>query len=489
MKKISTTLLLVLLILSLTLSTACSDSDKKITSDTDNGTEDNSGEFTPVDGLDFGGKNFTILVPADNGWSQYDDFSATEVTGEAVNDANLKKMQKLEEIYNVKIVNKVASQSSVVEEARSDIQANLNTYDAILAEMCENGGISTLAEEGLLQDLKALDNIDLSKPWYSQNAVNNLSMSNKLFYVMGDISTVDNDGISALSFNKKLLNDAQLDNPYTLVKENKWTLDNFYSLCKDFYMDLNGNGDIDADDRFGLLTDNENTLYFMIGGGMQIVNKDADDKPVLSVYNDRNATMFSKVLNIVTDNNTTQRLENLNLTDGSDIYQYGSTMFMNDQILFRLTAMYRIIECRKMDSDFGILPLPKYDENQEGYYHLLSYASPAIAIPVTALDPEKNAAVIDALSYYGRSIVLPEYYDRVLQGQVSRDEESQDMLDIIFDSAYFDLGIIHNFGGIRGIFGAMTATGSDTFASEYAALETVANKSIDRIIKQYDKLG
>ncbi|MPN46962.1 hypothetical protein SDC9_194561 [bioreactor metagenome] len=160
-------------------------------------------------------------------------------------------------------------------------------------------------------------------------------------------------------------------------------------------------------------------------------------------------------------------------------------MFKANRVLFRTTNFFRITQCRSMENDFGILPMPKFDESQAEYYHPMSYSSPAICIPYTAENPEINGAVIEALSYYGRTIMLPAYYDRLLMGIVSRDEESKFCLDIIFDSVNFDLGTIYNFGGLRECFTQIISSGANMFASYYEKNEAKAKKELDNYINSY----
>ncbi|MPN20012.1 hypothetical protein SDC9_167388 [bioreactor metagenome] len=163
-------------------------------------------------------------------------------------------------------------------------------------------------------------------------------------------------------------------------------------------------------------------------------------------------------------------------------------MFTENRLMFRSTAVYRIIQCRVMEDAFGIIPYPKYDSEQANYAHSFSYATPVIAIPKYSENAEAAGAVIEALSYYGRTLVLPAYYDRVLKGIVARDEESRFCLDLIFDTADYDPGIVLGIGGFDVKFAQMTSTGKNTFASDYAAIESAATKQIQDYIDAYQSI-
>ena len=97
-----------------------------------------------------------------------------------------------------------------------------------------------------------------------------------------------------------------------------------------------------------------------------------------------------------------------------------------------------------MDTDFGILPLPKYDENQEKY-ETLNWSG-FMVIPATAGDLEMVGTVVENLGYLNDKIVLPAFYEILLGQKISRNEESSQMLDIIFEGSVYDLGkqALHN---------------------------------------------
>ena len=49
-----------------------------------------------------------------------------------------------------------------------------------------------------------------------------------------------------LFFNKKLIEEYDLDDPYALVKSGEWTLDRLFSMSSEMLLDLNGDGEIKA---------------------------------------------------------------------------------------------------------------------------------------------------------------------------------------------------------------------------------------------------
>jgi hypothetical protein len=160
----------------------------------------------------------------------------------------------------------------------------------------------------------------------------------------------------------------------------------------------------------------------------------------------------------------------------------GGQMFQNNQALLMYIRMTEIEGLRGMDTDFGILPFPKYDENQKNYLSLVNASiGSALSVPSTA-DPEASSAVLEAMAYESRYTLLPAYYEVMLKNKISRDSDSEEMLNIIFGNMTYDLGGIYDFGGIVGELMYHTMTFKRTMASFYEKNESKANKDIEKLV-------
>ena len=92
-----------------------------------------------------------------------------------------------------------------------------------------------------------------------------------------------------------------------------------------------------------------------------------------------------------------------------------------------------------MESDFGVVPLPKWDETQERYY--TPSDSNAFGTLVTAKSPEAVGAYLEMGSSYGHRNLIPLFFDKELKAKLARDPESAEMFDLILSSSTYDLGI------------------------------------------------
>jgi nitroreductase len=94
--------------------------------------------------------------------------------------------------------------------------------------------------------------------------------------------------------------------------------------------------------------------------------------------------------------------------------------------------------------------------------------------------PEFAGALLEAMSSYGYTNVIPEYYEIALKRRTSRDEESSAMLDLIFATRTYDFGWYFEIGGYNeGIMNLLRAYSSDV-TSMYEKSQKVANKVLSK---------
>ena len=138
---------------------------------------------------------------------------------------------------------------------------------------------------------------------------------------------------------------------------------------------------------------------------------------------------------------------------------------------------------RAMESDFGIIPYPKYDEAQKDYYTpMCVVAVPFITVPTSNADLENTGIFLEEYAYQGRKSVLPAFYDILLQRKVARDEESSEMLDLIFDNIFIDIGSVYNFAGMMSQMNDNGSKGKTEIASFIEKITPKAQTEIDKLV-------
>jgi hypothetical protein len=111
-------------------------------------------------------------------------------------------------------------------------------------------------------------------------------------------------------------------------------------------------------------------------------------------------------------------------------------------------------------------------------------------IPVYATDTERSAYLAEAFAYYGLERVTPAYYDTTLKGRYFTDEQSGEMLDIIFETRVFDPGVYYKIGSngttMMSRINNIIATGDNTFSSTYSSFEQGMRTMIMNVNEGFD---
>lgn len=342
-----------------------------------------------------------------------------------------------------------------------------------------------LIQEGYIYDQLKL-NLDFDKPFWDTNAVRELTIAGKLFISAGDFMTTHYDISRGLFFNKGLAENYHLDNPYELVKNNKWTYDTFNNMLSQVGGDVDGNGIYNDMDVYGVLSYTELlTTYLLLASGEKFVSKDENDMPYLSFYNERFVQAYEKVFNILYGEGGYHYFDaNTGNTRGVENHRVQEIMFPNNQSLFWVEALSWSKALRDMEFDFGILPAPKLDESQDRYYHVTSGGFYGSVIPTTVKDVEKTCTILTALNSMSTGMIDVAYYDVMLKSKISRDEESSEMIDIIINNIIYDTSLAFGFATVKSDIANLMSGGSTDIASYYNRSVKVQSKLMNKAFEK-----
>lgn len=422
-----------------------------------------------------GGRTFYIMCDA--GIIGQFDFIAEEETGELLNDAVYQRNLIIEDRFEVEL-------ETILHGYGSDFVTNLNTLITADDSTCDvamgmnnmSTGITGLVYNGSFVDWNLLEYVDLSMPWWDQNVLRDLCFGDKVFTMTGDMhpSTLGNTRV--LLFNKNMFTDMGYEYPYSLVLDHKWTYEVFASMLKDSMVDLNGDGEISyKDDQVGFTGwqwDLGESLYVGMGG--TYIMKDTDGRPVLNMNNERSLKVMDNIVALFQDG--AGAWQN-NVDWGHDI-----TLFNTGRSLFLNSRLYLLNEFREMEDDFGILPHPLLDENQENYSQSVDPVCTMAYIPVTNRDLRSTSILLEAISAESYHTVMPNYYEVILQTKYVRDAESEEMIDIIKNNRYFPLQI-NTFNYVT--FADLINSKTNNFTTSYAAKEKAASAELAAVIEAY----
>ncbi len=379
---------------------------------------------------DNGGIDFTMLTTEH---AMY-EYVVDELTGEIVNDAVYSRNQAVEELLGLNL-------SFIVEPGhwgakdtfngliKNSVMAGDSAYDLVNGvTVC----VIPAATDGIFLNAADLAFVDFANPWWVQGMMKNLAIGGKLFGFIGDASLSLYKDLSVVYFNKNLLDSYGLENPYDLVKDGSWTIDAMFGMVEGVSMDLDGDGKMQKDnDQFGYIAHYVPQRAFQTATEMKVFEFDENGNPSVTTLAERDVNTYDKLNNWLMNRNLIYAVD---VSDHKEL----SVIFENGRALFMLDFLYDTEYLRDMNDDFGIVPMPKANEEQQSYHTQIGTSTSMFFVPKTTANPDLTSKVCEALSFYSSGDVVPAYYEVALKDKYTRDEAVQEMLEIICQSAQMD---------------------------------------------------
>ncbi len=438
--------------------------------------ETQSGEpersFDTLEKKNFDGKEFFILTrsAADTVIWKPIDWDNDAGDGDAIEVAVYNRNRLVEDRFTCTITQ--VMDASYLEAAQADYLAADSAYDIVVMPVIQQLG--SMAVNGIYVDLGEM--VTLSDPWWDQASNESMSLLGKTFTVMGEMNIVDNNATWAVLFNKEMAADLKMGNHYEMVNDKVWTLQKMYegaTLATD----------VDAN-RTGIAGQYEESLAFLAAADIYTVIKNADDIPELKIADTALEAVFSDIWEYMHLPDVQIFGENLPNTWG-DLY----ANFASGNSLYCICTLGTILQAQisDMDDEFGVLPIPKMTEQQDLYISTYQPGNATGASIIVNNDaPEEAAALLEAMAaasikeIQGTSL-KEAYYETTLKRKKTQDEESMEMLDLIFENRVVDYGSL--FGWTNALI--MNAAKAETysFTSGVASSQENIQATIDRIVE------
>ena len=442
-----------------------------------------------IEAVDCGGDDYVVLARQIDGGYVYQFAEMTgDLEGDAVDQAIWERNLAIEEKYNLKLVPEYGSAWDINTVVQQEVSSGGGNYD-LLMPMVQYGTVMAL--NGLLTNMNTLPYIDLSKPWWFGSLAEDTSISGRNYWYAGNINVSMLDGVAALFFNKNMVTDMNLDSPYQLAKDGKWTYDAMETMCEAVTSDTNGDGTIGFDDRMGLTVNAFAWGPLFYGTGSSFISKDADDLPLIDFSNERTVSILQKLCSILNNGNAVILVnQHPELETAGGWGQASIDMFTQDRALFWIEVMYGMAQLRDMESDFGVLPIPKYEESDNYATYIHVGHSSAMAIPVTNTELDLAGRILEDMAYESYRILRPAYYDVTLQKKTARDEDSGEMLDILYRSFRMDLAWALSQSGIAmdSIMRTVMIENQSDIVSTLTGQQKAMDATLKGIVKKFDRL-
>lgn len=399
---------------------------------------------------DYGGYEFKFL----NNISNFANTTIVpENTADNVSQAMYNRNAYVKEKLKVNIVEERMEYGMVRSEMQKIAASNDFVYDVVFNEIQQQ---TPLAQSGAYYPVEDYEEyLDLSKPWWFSGAMESIEIDGRGFELFGDMHLMYYESIWGMTFNQQMLSDNKQAYPYDLVREGKWTID----VLKELTLACAEEGEANP---YGISSHKDWILAMVAACDFKLVEQDEDEILIRYENDELFVDIYNKLLNTFFVSNGDERLYHIQAEYHTESYENDfkhkgeagwamQELFVNGRSAFMAGTMGDIQAVRKAEFNYGIVPNPKYTTDQEQYISWIFRGTSSGAIPSTNPDLERTCTVLENLAAYSHKLVRNEYYDIVVQTRTVRDNDSIEMLDIIFGNnklgaARLEIDVIYNLG-------------------------------------------
>lgn len=422
---------------------------------------------------DLEGYVYTIgFLDQGDGSAYYDDWIAEDLDGDVVNDAVYHRNLKVSERFNISFdYFSFPNTAEYPGTMTKVINAGEDAFDMV---SLHPGYYASFVSSGYMTNLSILDHLDFTQPWWMGDSVKAYSYHGNIYTTYGAGTAISVLATApVMVYNKDVAADYNIENLYKVVREGKWTYEYVKTLIKDMWVDLDNNEKKSDDDFYGMYYVHPNEAYtFLWTLGGKYIAKDADDEPYLDVNNEKNLMIFDAVRDMA---------QNWDGVYYAKSYDTDTGLFIAGRALFQRAVLIIINGLRDADFEYGILPNFKLDETQENY--ITSGGGGPEGIPITCAEKNRAALIMEALNAESYKIVIPAYYETAVKVKYTYDEDSAEMLDLIFKNVVYDPSYIFCHNATYSI--AEYCLGKQEFASWFASKEKNFNAQIESSVASF----
>ncbi len=410
------------------------------------------------------------------------DMYVEEITNDLLDDSIYERNVKICEDFGIELayVTTDCAGDQVANQLQRQVSSNLDEFDAFFGNKL---AYNTCVTGNYCYNLSNVTALTLDAPWWDQNCYENLSVGGKTYVLNGDINPFSMIMASCFVYNKTLMEDigksvSEINN---LARDGEWTLDAFLQYTQDVTKDLNGDGVIDVDnDRYCFSAWSYDAPYSMFYGAGGFFVENVNGSPELTYENDDVIAIYEKIFDIVVDAKSNYASD---LADYNKVYD----IFADGRALFCDVTLGKIELCfSEKDISYGILPVPKFDTNQEDYISFINGATGLVMLAKTEKDPEFAGTILEAMAAYNYDNVTPNLFQVVTKLQTAQDPESSAMVDIILRNTVYDLGYFCDFE-ITNLVRDKLASQTAEISSPLKAQARRTTNALNAVIDSFEK--
>ena len=428
----------------------------------------------------YDGTNYTVLyydAVERHGWCYIpNDIQQDSDDGETLAAGVYKRNLAVGERFGVSIKAFVPQGVSMANTLSASIMAGDDEY--AMVDVCMNQ-VGTFFNKGLLTTIDELD-IDYTQPWFDRNSIDSFTIGGKRLAFVSDITYFDKLSTIVTLYNAAMGQNLGIGSLYETALSGDFTLEKVLSYAEQVSADLNHDGVMDKNDAYCISCQNDGAYFLLHSSGMRIVENDGRTM-TFNLNNERGISTLEKIYGIMSDTSIyfNRRTAGITTTETAE-------MFANNQTLFMMRPLQTLYDLRSLNCNFEILPMPRFSADQTGYFSPVNtYSGTCLCVPKGSKDYERTAVITEALAAESYYQVMPVLYDVVLDIKLTNSPESARILDIVFDTRIYDIGMMWDIGSVRS---KLVVPNLTTVASTVKSIERVAENGINSLLEQMEAI-
>ncbi len=408
-----------------------------------------------------------------------------EATGDVLDDSCAVRNVEAETKFNITITEETQPYKEIAAHAQTLILSGEDTYDAMYIGCQE---LTPLVSDNLFVDLLQIEELNIHSVWWDQPLIKRNIIEDRLFYATSDLNLMAFEGVWAMYFNETMMDELgyEVKDIYQAVQDGKWTmakLDEYTKAAANINGDQSFTYSVDGNATYGEVTMSGVERYRLYGFNTEYVARDDNGRYQFTAdTDDKFKSSWETIIGYFGAN------------DGRFVYGSSTdlaedgyfTIFMEDRALFLSAELKGATMLREWEGNFGLIPQPKYNEEQETYESTVFSNVLSFCIPQTNENLSRTGIIVDYLTYSSYIDLLPKYYEIHVGLKALSKQESKDSLALIRDTRGIEVSIPFEWTSeLSSALAKLAQTNKLEIGSTIERYQDACKAAIEKTYKEY----
>ena len=368
----------------------------------------------------------------------------------------------VEEKFNTTIIANKTDTAAMLADVKTAINSGMYYADLMAIPL---SSVGSFWASGALGNMYTIPFANYDADYYHADVIAAAHAGKSLLAASG-AANFNPDYLNCVYFNRTLAESAGIGDLYALVREGGWTWDKLREFSMAAESNING--------VTGLGSYAENADFIRLASasfGIDFTSSSVNTVPEVNYLDHSSAADRARA--------AVDTLYNILYKDSAILTSRGNAVrsaFSGGTLLFSIDTLDYIPEISDGKTEWGILPLPKYDIYQNDYLSPLPDDAPVFCVPANLTSVENPGLILEGLNLAAADYVTDTWMNERINYHL-RDSASISMLDIILDDVSTDFANVWASGftnlenaTTKAIHNAITTKSTlDTLYKNYAS--------------------